>query len=171
VTSMEPRVIFANLNDRGIAELGLDAAEAAFQRDVQLGLTNGDSLIITVGAEDDGPWQELGRRAIGPDAEQFAANIDPDTGKLATALNFEMNSVDAYAQYRGHVPEGPQRYTGGVYYAARVKTADRGWLSRTFAGAASGVQGHLDMATVYAALTHMAAAWAFKMQALHGKAS
>jgi len=168
VSSLEPRVNFAVLGDTDIAEMGLDAAEASFRRDVSVGLTNGDSLIISVGYVEDGNWYELGRRGFGPHAEEFAANVDPGTGKLATALEYGMDSVAAYNEYGNDVPEGPQRYTGGVYYLARVKTDRQGWVCRTFAGAASGVQGHFDQATVYAALTHMAAVWALSMQGKYG---
>ena len=171
MTALEPKVNYAVLSDSDITTIGLDAAEATFRRDVAAGLTNGDSLIITVGFVKDGDWYELGRRGFGPHAEQFASNVDPATGKLATALQYRLESVAAYELRGDSIPEGPQRYTGGVYYVARVRTTDQGWMTRVFAGAASGVQGHLDMATVYAALTHMSAAWAFKMQALYGKAA
>jgi hypothetical protein len=169
VTQLRPMFDFAQMSDRDIADAGLDAAEAAFLRDVKIGVTNGDSLIMTVGWVQDGTWIELGRRGIGPDADQFGANIDPVNGKLATALVYGTESVAAYQLHGEHIPEGPQRYTGGVYYVARAKTADRGWLMRIFAGAGSGVQGHIDMASVYTALTHMGAFWALKMLEQYGK--
>jgi len=171
VSSLEPRVDFGALDDAGIAERGLDAAEASFRRDVAAGVTNGNSLIITVGYVEGRRWHEGGRRGIGPDAEKFAANIDPETGKLATALEYCVDSIVAYGEYDTDIPDGPQRYTGAVYYVAHVKTERRGWMRRTFAGAASGVQGHFDQATVYGALLHMAALWALSMQAQYGKAS
>lgn len=172
MTELDPRVDFAALSDRDIAELGLEAAVAAFERDVKAGLTNNDSLALVIGLlNHSSDWTELARRLIGPDAEEFLLNINPHNGKLATALRHRMNSVDAYEQFGTEVPNGPQRYTGAVFHTARVKTEEAGWLSRNFVGAASGVQGHFDMATVYSALTRMGALWALKMQAVFGKAS
>jgi hypothetical protein len=149
--------------------MGLDAAVAAFELDVQAGLTTNDSLAIVVGTVEKGVWNDLQGRLIGPDALQFVGNINEGTGKLATALRYETDSVNAYAVHGGQIPEGPQRYVGAVYYVARVETVEHGWMTRIFAGAASGVQGHFDQATTYSALTRMAALWALKMQALHGK--
>ncbi len=168
---MEPRVEYGTLSDEDIAIIGLDAAEAAFLHDVEAGLTNGDSLILVVGTVGNtaSTWQELGRRGIGPNFEKFVGYVDPITGKLAMVLMRGENSDQVYEEFGDRVPEGPQRWTGGVYYAQSVQTVDEGWTGRNFAGAASGVQGYFDAATVYTALTRMGAAWALKMQALHGK--
>jgi len=135
---------------------------------VAAGFTNGDSLVMVVGVVDPS-WRELDYREIGPDAAEFRKNIDYANGKLATALFYQTESVAALEAHGDDIPEGPQRYTGGVHYTARVLTQERGWMKRNFAGAASGVQGHFDMRATYAALTTMGALWALKMQALHGK--
>lgn len=171
MTTLAPKVNFAELSDEEIARRGLAAAKVAFKYDVEEGYANGDSLVIVVGALTGLEWVELGRDYFGPDAEEFAVNVDADTGKLATTLQFGMESIVAYQLHGAAIPEGPQRFTGGVYYVARVKTADNGWMLRIFAGAASGVQGHFDMAEVYSALLRMGACWAMKMQALYGKAA
>ncbi len=169
MATLAPRIDFARLSDEGIANYGLEAAQDAFLRDVAEGLTNGDSLALVVGAVDDDEWVELGNRLFGPAGLEFVANIDPDEGKLATALRYEMDSIEANQLRGDSIPEGPQRYTGAVFHVARAHTAENGWMTRIFAGAASGVQGHVDMATTYTALTRMGALWALKMQTLHGK--
>lgn len=167
--NIKPQVDFANLTDEKIAQHGLDAGQAAFERDMAVGFTNGDSLAMVVGEASVGLWHELGRREIGPDAGRFFENIDYTDGKLATALTYQTESVAALEAHDNDIPDGPQRYTGGVYYTARVLTQEHGWMRRDFAGAASGVQGHFDMKATYAALTTMGALWALKMQVLHGK--
>lgn len=164
MAELVPQVDYASLSDYDIAEIGLDAARAAFDCDVKAGLTNGDSLDIIVGTVNSlGEWLELGRRTFGPDGEQFFVNIEPDDGKLATVLTYNVDSILAYRRLGDKLPEGPQRWTGGVTHNAYAHTRE-GWRSRTFCGAASGVQGHFDMATVYTALTRMGAAWALQMQ-------
>lgn len=170
IVNIKPKVDFAKLTDEEIAQHGLNAGQAAFERDVADGFTNGDSLAMVVGGVDSRSpmWRELGRREIGPDAAQFFENIGATDGKLATALTYQTESVAALQAHGDDIPAGPQRYTGGVYYTARVLTRERGWMTRNFAGAASGVQGHFDMKATYAALTTMGALWALKMQALHG---
>jgi len=159
------------MSDVDIAEIGLHAAESAFDNDCSTGLVNGSSLAIVVGVIDDNTWIELGRAHFGPSAAEFDVNIDPVKGKLASAITYGMDSITARWSFGDHVPEGPQRWTGAVYYVARVKTLGNGWMVRIFAGAASGVQGHYDMATTYSALTRMGANWAFKMQSLYGMAA
>jgi len=168
MADLKPQIDFASMSDVDIAQAGLTAAMSAFDDDVSRGYTNGDSLAIVVGVVDDGQWVELSRGLFGADAEAFLDNIDPVTGKLATTLNYSADSISAYLQLGDSIPEGPRRWTGAVYYVARVQTAQR-WMHRAFVGAASGVQGHYDMATVYTALTRMGACWALQMQALHGK--
>jgi len=158
------------MSDEDMVDIGLDAAEVAFGHDRSTGLLNGDSLAIVVGTLDDDTWNELGRAHFGSAAAQFDVNIDPVKGKLATAITYGMDSITARWSFGDIVPEGPQRWTGAVYFVARVETL-QGWMVRTFAGAASGVQGHFDQATTYTALTRMGALWALKMQAIYGKAA
>ncbi len=169
MTSLEPQINFANMSDGEIADVGLTAAMLAFDEDVSMGFTNGDSLAIVVGEVSNGQWNELGRQIFGPEGESFLQYIDAETGKLSTVLKYSIDSITAYQDLGDLIPEGPQRWTGAVHYVARVQTVEHGWMIRDFAGAASGVQGHFDMATVYTALTRMGACWALKMQALHGK--
>jgi hypothetical protein len=170
VTHFNPRIDFTALGDVEIAGHGLLVAEVVFNNAVSYGLTNGDSLAIVVGfVNDEGVWRELGRRFLGPDGYNFLGNISPQTGKLVTALRHEMDSIEANQLHGDVIPIGPMRYTGAVWHVARVQTVENGWMTRVFAGAASGVQGHFDQATVYTALTRMGALWAIKMQALHGK--
>jgi hypothetical protein len=169
IVEIEPQIDFAELTDEEIAQHGLNAGQATFEQDVAAGFTNGDSLAMVVGEVYAPLWHELGRREIGLDAAQFFENIGYEDGKLATALKYETESVAAFEAHGDDVPKGPQRYTGGVYYTARVFTRESGWMKRDFAGAASGVQGHFDMKATYTALTTMGALWALKMQALYGK--
>ncbi len=170
MTVFEPESIFVTMSDEDMAEIGLLAAEVAFDHDCSTGFLSGQSLAIVVGTFDNGMWNELGRSHFGPDAARFDVNIDSVKGKLATALIYEEDSIKAYWNYGDRIPEGPQRWTGAVYHVARVETLN-GWMERVFVGAASGVQGHYDQATTYTALTRMGALWAIKMQALYGKAA
>lgn len=171
MAELQVQVDYAKIGDAEIAAYGLAAAKATFDRDVADGLTNGDSLIITLGVVDDRQWRSLVRDGFGPDSAQFAGNIDADTGKLATALRRHLDSITAYATFGDGIPEGPQRFTGGVYYVGRAKTVERGWMFRIFAGAADGVQGHFSQEAVSAGLQRMVAIWAMSMQALYGKAA
>jgi hypothetical protein len=171
MTVLEPQVDFANMSDYDIAQIGLVAAMNAFTEDSGMGYTNNDSLAIVVGEMVEGHYNELGSKTFGPDGADFIGNIDFESGKLATAIRYEVDSITAYQELGDVIPEGPQRWTGAVHFTARVKTAEQGWMTRDFVGAASGVQGHFDMATVYTALTRMGACWAMQMQALFGKAS
>lgn len=164
---------YTSYTPKQIAELGLDAAEYSFLRDVERGATNGSSLAIKVGEvlTDNGDWwfEERGIRLIGSDAGQFVPNISAVDGKLATVIQFHDNSIDAYFTHGTDVPSGAQRYTGGMMRHARVHTIQRGWMEKVFAGAASGVQGHFDQKTVGAALLDMEATWALQQQALFDK--
>ncbi len=167
---MTPQVDFATLSDEGIARIGLNAAEEFFLSLVSGGVTNGDSLYMVVGITSPQlGWQELGHRAVRPDAHQFRRYVDPDNGKLAPVIRHGVDSVVAYAERGDQIPAGAQRYTGGVSYRARVLTIEQGWMTRVFVGAASGVQGHFDQAVMYTALTTMGALWAQKMLALFGE--
>ena len=166
MASLTP-IDYGALTDEQITDIGLDAAAVAFANDVVAGLTNGDSLILVVGIKTLNGWTEWGRRSFGPDAAQFEINVDSEQGKLATSLQFGKDSVHAFQNYGDQIPKGPQRYTGGVYHVARAETK-RGWHSMVFAGAASGVQGHLDMAVTYSALTRMGAAWVLREIAHYG---
>ena len=164
-----PIVDFKNLTDEAIANYGMDAGAALFAWLVSKGLVNGDSLALQVGClDDEAIWWQFGRRFIGDDAHTFVGNIGSGDGKLAAALKYEKDSVEVYQIHGDVIPEGPMRYTGGVYFVGRVKTA-KGWMERIFAGAASGVQGHFDQAVMYTVITTMVGIWACKMQALHGK--
>ncbi len=169
MTSLDPQIDFGRMSDSDITEMGLTAAMIAFTEDVGMGYTNGDSLAIVVGVASNGLWNELGRQIFGPEGEDFLPYIDFRTGKLSTAIKYGVDSIAAYQDLGDSIPEGPQRWTGAVHYIARVQTVEHGWMTRDFAGAASGVQGHFDMATVYTALTRIGACWALKMQALYGK--
>lgn len=164
-----PKVDFGSLTDDEIAQYGLSDGKATFERDRAAGLTNGDSLAMVVGVRINGKWYELGNQEIGTDAAQFVPNIDYATGKLATALTYQLDSVDALSVYEDEIPEGAQQYTGGVFYTARVRTRDRGWMEREFAGASSGVQGQFDAKATAAAVRSMGALWVSKMEVLYGK--
>jgi hypothetical protein len=171
VTSFRPTFDYDLVTDEQAATVGLDVARDVFYAQLGHGLLNGDSLTLRVGYKDEsGQYHDLAVRDLGNDAEQFLPNVDPETGKLSTAIRFDMDSMKAYWKYRSDIVEGPGRYTGGVSFTVYVETK-AGWMERTFVGAASGVQGFFDMSVTYAAITTMAAIWALSMQAQHGLAA
>jgi hypothetical protein len=77
----------------------MDAGETAFAQLVEIGATNGDSLFIRVGMINDGKYDEWGYRAIGPNADEFAENVDPKNGKLATVLEYFCDSIEANRKF------------------------------------------------------------------------
>jgi hypothetical protein len=169
VTELKPDVDFGLLSDFDIARRGMSIGVATFNKDLAYGMLNGDSLALVAGVVDDGLWQELCKQTLGPTGEEFLDNISPKTGKLATTLRYRMNSGMANQLYGNIIPEGPMRYTGAVWHTQGVETIKLGWLTRDFASAASGVQGYFDQAVAFTTVTHMAALWALKMQAMLGK--
>jgi hypothetical protein len=156
---------YAAMTDADIAAFGLDAGETVFAQSVEAGATNGNSLYIRAGIITANGYNEWGCRAIGPNADEFAKNIGPEDGKLATVLKYADDTIVASRHF--NPPEGPQSWTGGVIHRAMVQVGDK-WRDCAFVGAASGVQGHFDMATVYTVLTHMGAAWALRERAQAG---
>lgn len=168
-TVTTPTIDFGSLTNEEIAQRALKRGKTTFELDRADGLVTGDSLAMVIGMRIHGKWCELGRQEIGTDAAQFVPNIDYATGKLATALNYQLDSVDALSVFEDEIPEGAQQYTGGVFYVARVKTRDCGWMQREFAAAASGVQGEFDANAAAAAVRFAGTLWVSKMQALYGK--
>lgn len=159
------------------ASLGLRVAMAGFTAARNMGALNEGHLYITLGEirggeyvqhADDGYGFDMAHRLnpdtlAGADAKlynQLKRNVSTKTGKLATVVEYRMDSVVAYHLFGENVLTGAKGWTGGVIHIARCHLTSGKWLVRIFAGAASGVQGVYDMATVYTALLHMAAAWA-----------
>jgi hypothetical protein len=169
MAALTPKVDFASLSLIEMAQIALNAAEAAFKDAQAQGLVTDDSLAISIWMVSEVESEELRRRLIGADAEKFVENIDPETGKLATVLTYLMDSCVAYEAYGNEIPEGPQRWTGGAYLLARVQTAKKGWRHQGFACAASGVQGKFDAVFGGVAVRVMDALWSLKMLALYGK--
>jgi hypothetical protein len=169
VTKRIPSVNFAELTDADITRQALERAGQLFNRNVQDGLTNGDSLIMRVGTADGGDWVEWGCKAFGPDGLDFIDNVNPVTGKLASAVYYQMNSGAADGIYHDEIPADARRYTGAVYHQAYVHTDRKDVMTKVFVAAGSGVQGEFDQASAAAAVFHMAALWAQQQLALHGK--
>lgn len=171
MATLTPTVNYKTMTDKDMAEKALAVTQAAFEAAIAEGLLSGDSLAIQVGAEDDfGHFEMIAQKFFGPDAEQFLANTDVNTGKLATVLRYNQDSIEAVQEHGDEIPEGPQSWTGGVCYEARVFVPGDGWLTRIFYAAASGVQGHFDMSHMYTLLTFMGGMWAQKMQAKYNEA-
>lgn len=152
---------YLSMTGEDMAVLGFKAGEAFFKSLSDAGVLNGANLFIRVGTvSNEGAFTEYGTWEIGDDAAQYAANTDPRTGKLATVLDCRMDSITAVQFYGEDVGEGARRYVGGVRHEGQVELKSGEWLFRIFAGAASGVQGHFDQATMHAVLGAMEAVWA-----------
>ncbi|HSW77666.1 MAG TPA: hypothetical protein VLG36_02615 [Candidatus Chromulinivoraceae bacterium] len=153
----ESALNLAVLSDTQIATIALNVGEATFHALYVSGVTAGpngpDALHMRVGTVVDGLFVQWGERTVG-DGEAFAVNT---VGKANTAAAYRMNSDDAFAQYGEAIPEGPGRWTGGVYVSVSTKLDND---SRTSldpnVAACSGVQGELDR-VVSAAIGNTAA--------------
>ncbi len=152
-----PELDLAALSDRQIATIALNVGEATFNSLYVSGVTAGpkgpDALHMRVGSVVDGMFIQWGERTVNAGSE-FAVNT---VGKAGTAATYGMNSDDAAAQYGDAIPEGPGRWTGGVYVAVRTKFDDdtQTALDPNVA-ACSGVQGEFDR-VVSAAIGNTAA--------------
>lgn len=157
----QPSYDYLKMTDEGMTAFGFEAGTALFCSLKEAGLLNNNSLFMRAGVmtESDERFVEFGTQVIG-DGMEYAVNTDPDTGKIATVIEFQQDSIAAFSDYGERVGDGPRQWTGGVFYVARVKLASGRWLYRVFVGAASGVQGHFDQVVMYAVLTTMGAAWA-----------
>ena len=145
------------LVDEWIAKLALDAGEAVFNVLYGAGITAGpkvpDALHMRVGTVVNGEFVQWGERTIG-DGNEFSVNTE---GKAMTAAAYGMNSDEAFARYGDSIPDGPQRWTGGVFVSVHTKFDDgiQVMLDPNVA-ACSGVQGEIDRA-VSAAIGNVAA--------------
>ena len=156
-----PTINFADMDDKAIAAFGLRAGRRHFEGLLEEGALTDDSFFQQVGAIEGGTFVELGRDGIGDDWKQFKDNVSPDDGKIATVVEYGVDSIEAAYRYlRDRDEKDPRGWTGGVRFLVRVELTRGHWRERVFAGGGSGVQGHFDMSTVYATLTAMAAAWA-----------
>lgn len=153
----KPKLELAHLSDAQIATISLDAGAAVFSSLVSFGVTTGpngpDALHMRVGAAVHGTFVQWGERTIG-NGDAFTINTD---GKAETATVYEMNSDDAFAEYGDDIPEGPQRWTGGVFVQVQTKLDDNTVVELDpNVAAASGVQGEIDR-TVSATVANVAA--------------
>lgn len=152
-----PELDLAALSDGQIATIALNVGEATFHSLYVSGVTTGpngpDALHMRVGSVTGNTFVEWGERTVG-NGSQFAVNT---VGKAGTAATYGMNSDDAAAAYGDVIPEGPGRWTGGVFVSVRTKFDDdtQAALDPNVA-ACSGVQGELDR-VVSAAIGNTAA--------------
>lgn len=103
---------------------------------------------LTESVIDDPGYSELGTRTYGVDGERYADNTQ---GKLETAVQFQMSSIDAQWAHGEEIKQivlsgaHPSRsWTGAVIVIGRVERKDGTWLFRAFAISCSGAQGHID---------------------------
>jgi hypothetical protein len=160
---------YANASDADLAGLGLEAAREHFESARAAGLLEGDSLFLLVGTVDgseDGGFVAWDRVGFGPDWLDCVENVDPRTGKIATAIEYRMDSALAACYYGEQLGDGPRSWTGGVYHLAVANLGNGQWRQRVFVGAASGVQGVFDADITSVALRRIGAAWALREQAL-----
>jgi hypothetical protein len=152
-----PELDLAALSDKQIATIALNVGEATFHSLYVSGVTAGpngpDALHMRVGAVVDDTFVEWGERTVGNGSE-FAVNT---VGKAGTASKYHMNSDAAATKYGNAIPEGPGRWTGGVYVAVTTKLNDTAWVMLDpNVAACSGVQGEFDR-VVSAAIGNTAA--------------
>lgn len=154
---MKSALDIARLSDAQIATIALNVGEATFNSLYVSGVTSGpngpDALHMRVGAVVDGTFVQWGERTVG-NGSAFAVNTE---GKANTAATYRMNSDDAFVQHGEAIPEGPQRWTGGVFVSVQTKLSDDTWVALDpNVAACSGVQGELDR-VVSAAIGNTAA--------------
>lgn len=152
-----PELDLAVLSDTQIATIALNVGEATFHSLYISGVTAGpngpDALHMRVGSVVDGSFIQWGERTVNAGG-QFAVNTE---GKAETAATYRMNSDDAAAVHGDDIPEGPGRWTGGVYVSVRTKLNDGTLVTlNPNVAACSGVQGELDR-VVSAAIGNTAA--------------
>jgi len=157
----DPAFDYASATDEQLGQLGLKAARRHFTGALEDGLLNGDSLAISLGyVGPDGEYVELAQDTFGDDGDEFFVNINPQDGKIATAIQYRMDSDVAAANY-GEPNSNNRRWWTGAVWRQKIVTLRSGRrLTRIFVGAASGVQGDFDDDTVSAGLRRMAAIWA-----------
>ncbi len=159
--NFDPTFDYASATDEQIGQLGITAAKRHFDGALEDGLPDGDSLAISLGyVGPDGGYIELARDTFGDDGEQFFLNINPEDGKIATAIQYRMDSDLAAANYGEPNSKNRRWWTGGVFRQKLVTLKSGRRLTRIFVGAASGVQGDFDDDTVSAGLRRMSAVWA-----------
>jgi len=144
-TMETPELDLAALSDAQIATIALNVGEATFHSLYVSGVTAGpngpDALHMRVGSVVDDTFIQWGERTVNT-GSQFAINTK---GKAETAATYRMNSDDAATVYGNDIPEGPGRWTGGVYVSVRTKLNDGTQIIfNPNVAACSGVQGELD---------------------------
>ena len=164
---LKPTTDYMGMKDAAIAQLGLRAGQRHHEGLLTEGALNNDSMFVLVGEVSDGAFRELGRDGWGRDWKQFVRNVDPSKGKIATVVEFRMDTIDAaFHHLRDLDEDDPRGWTGGVYFLVRAEMPDGTWREWEIGGAASGAQGHFDMSIMYVILTTMGAAFAQREIAL-----
>ena len=139
----------ARLTNGEIAQIGLNAAEAAFlslvDDKVVIG-ANGDAnaLHIRVGVVWEKGFLEWAQRTLA-NGEEFAKNTGSD-GKAGTAAKFGMDSFAAFLKHGDAVgPEGPRRWRGAKHVPTVVDLKDGSVVDLLGSiGSTSGAQGPID---------------------------
>jgi hypothetical protein len=106
----------------------------------------------------DGGYEAIGVAEYGTDAARYAANVSDATGKLATVIEHRVDTgtTKAYLKltFSGDDPRG---WTGGVYLEVSDRLDNGEVITIRLGGAASGVQGPFDAATMRTVLSTLAA--------------
>lgn len=162
---------YRTATDGDLVALAVRATTAAFhQVEADGALNNPDgtdaSLFSRFGDLTSGTFALFGTAAFGPDAQQFAVNVELVGGKLETVVSHGTDSSEAAAYYAESNldPDDPRGWTGGVHLEVTELVGGKPMVIR-LAGAASGVQGSLDAAFIRSLLSFLAAGMILRAKA------
>jgi hypothetical protein len=103
-------------------------------------------------------YEVIGNAEYGTDAARYAANVSDVTGKLATVVQYRVDTGTAKAYFElTFDDDDPRGWTGGVYLEVSDRLDNGEVISIRLGGAASGVQGPFDAATMRTVLSTLAA--------------